>query len=480
MKKMFATTKSRVITGVVALFVLLLASASVALAYYGSHALPGTTVAGHPVGGQTREQVAQTIESLRDSQVVELEDPKGGVFPVDFAEAGVFVDVPKSVDQVFHKNRDLFTRIAGLFGGGDIEPAVVTNYAQLDSFLAQVEGTAEVEPVDAEVKYDDADRIFVVTAGVEGVAVDMDLLQEQVIAAAASLDSQQLQVLTVAAVPTFSTEAAQAAADAANKWLTVQVQTSDGDGSIATAEPAVLASWVSFETDGDQIAASIDQDAVRQWVDGFAQTANRDVVNGQRTITESGELVGVGTEGSPGRRVTNQDAIATAIVTALHTGSSYTGEFAYEYTEPTYEDRVIADGAQNLAYWAAPGEKWIDIDLTNHRTTAYEGATAVMSMPMVQGAPLTPTLTGTYSVYAKLDKQDMKGKNVDGTSYETKDVPWVLYYDGNYALHGAYWRSSFGYDAGAGGSHGCVNLPVDKAKQLYDWARIGTTVVSRY
>lgn len=459
---------------------LLVASVTTTLVYYGSHALPGTTIAGHPVGGQTREQVAQTIESLRDNQVVELEDPKGGAVPVDFAEAGVFVDVPKSVDQVFHKNHDLFSRIAGLFGGGNVEPSVVTNYAQLESYLAQVEGTAEVEPVDAEVKYDDAAHVFAVTEGVEGVTIDMDLLQEQVIAAAASLDSQQLQVLVVPAVPTFSTEAAQAAADAANKWLAVQVQASDGDGSVATAEPAVLASWVSFETEGDQITAAINEDAVKKWVDGFAQTANREVVNGQRTVTESGEVVRVSTEGAAGRKVTNQDAITTAIVTALDTGSSYTGEFAYEYTEPTYDDRIIANGAQNLAYWAAPGEKWIDIDLTNHRTTAYEGATAVMTMPMVQGAPLTPTLTGTYSVYAKLDKQDMKGKNADGTPYETKDVPWVIYYDGNYALHGAYWRSSFGYDAGAGGSHGCVNLPVDKAKQLYDWARIGTTVVSRY
>jgi lipoprotein-anchoring transpeptidase ErfK/SrfK len=42
-------------------------------------------------------------------------------------------------------------------------------------------------------------------------------------------------------------------------------------------------------------------------------------------------------------------------------------------------------------------------------------------------------------------------------------------------IHGAYWHNSFGTPY----SHGCVNLPSDQAKKLYDWAHIGTTVVVR-
>ena len=73
----------------------------------------------------------------------------------------------------------------------------------------------------------------------------------------------------------------------------------------------------------------------------------------------------------------------------------------------------------------------------------------------------------------------MRGLNVDGTRYETPDVPWVTYFHGGYALHGAYWRSTFGH-GGPGGSHGCVNMPIPAAKWFYDWAGIGTTVVSHY
>jgi len=67
----------------------------------------------------------------------------------------------------------------------------------------------------------------------------------------------------------------------------------------------------------------------------------------------------------------------------------------------------------------------------------------------------------------------MRGENADGTNYEAPDVPWVTYFYRGYALHGAPWRSSFGYS----GSHGCVNLPVSVAKQVYDFAPLGTPVV---
>jgi lipoprotein-anchoring transpeptidase ErfK/SrfK len=40
------------------------------------------------------------------------------------------------------------------------------------------------------------------------------------------------------------------------------------------------------------------------------------------------------------------------------------------------------------------------------------------------------------------------------------------------AIHGAYWHDSFGQQW----SHGCVNLPPEKAKELYEWAPLGAPV----
>jgi lipoprotein-anchoring transpeptidase ErfK/SrfK len=62
---------------------------------------------------------------------------------------------------------------------------------------------------------------------------------------------------------------------------------------------------------------------------------------------------------------------------------------------------------------------------------------------------------------------------IGGEYYNVPDVPWVLYFtNSGHALHGTYWHNNFGTPM----SHGCVNLPLDVAAWLYDWAPMGTPV----
>ena len=57
--------------------------------------------------------------------------------------------------------------------------------------------------------------------------------------------------------------------------------------------------------------------------------------------------------------------------------------------------------------------------------------------------------------------------------YDLPGVPWDLYFTKDGAvIHGAYWHDHFGEQW----SHGCVNLPTDKAKELYLWAAVGIPV----
>ncbi len=112
--------------------------------------------------------------------------------------------------------------------------------------------------------------------------------------------------------------------------------------------------------------------------------------------------------------------------------------------------------------------------------TAYIGAKVVYGpIKMVNGSDKKPTVVGTFHVYYKRELQTMRGSNADGTKYETPDVPYISYFHRGFALHGAPWRSSFGY-AGARGSHGCINLPVSVAKWVFDFAPIGTPVTTHF
>ena len=50
--------------------------------------------------------------------------------------------------------------------------------------------------------------------------------------------------------------------------------------------------------------------------------------------------------------------------------------------------------------------------------------------------------------------------------YYIQEVPWTMYFDGDIALHGAYWHDGFGYRK----SHGCVNMTVTDAHWLFNWS----------
>ena len=111
--------------------------------------------------------------------------------------------------------------------------------------------------------------------------------------------------------------------------------------------------------------------------------------------------------------------------------------------------------------------RWIDVDLSEQRVTAYEGATPVRTFIVSTGTADHPTVTGQFRIYVKLVATDMSGPG-----YYLPDVPWTMYFYRGYALHGTYWHNNFGTPM----SRGCVNLRIEDAKWLFDFASVGTLV----
>ncbi len=117
------------------------------------------------------------------------------------------------------------------------------------------------------------------------------------------------------------------------------------------------------------------------------------------------------------------------------------------------------------------GGKWISIDLDRQRLTAWEGDDVVISSPIKSGKYGYPTPTGVFTTYEKIPTERMSGDD-----YDLKDVSWTQYFTrSRVAIHAAYWHNNYN---GRPGSHGCVNVPPDRARMLFNWAPVGTTIVS--
>lgn len=128
---------------------------------------------------------------------------------------------------------------------------------------------------------------------------------------------------------------------------------------------------------------------------------------------------------------------------------------------------TVAKTSGPVGRW--PG-RWIEIDLSKQRMYLHENGKVVASHLVSTGKSSTPTHTGTYRVRAKVRIQNMGC--TPRFDYCTKDVPWVMYFNGDQAVHGAYWHNNFGRVM----SHGCVNLPVKTAKRVFEWSKVGTIV----
>ncbi|TPV94909.1 MAG: L,D-transpeptidase [Myxococcales bacterium FL481] len=117
-----------------------------------------------------------------------------------------------------------------------------------------------------------------------------------------------------------------------------------------------------------------------------------------------------------------------------------------------------------------PWERWIDVDLSSQVLVAYEGDRPVYVTLVSTGKKGTEeepfeTPVGRWRIYSKQVTSNMDGTTATDGNYAIQDVPWVMYFDGSYALHGAFWHRSFGYVR----SHGCVNLGPSDARWLFQW-----------
>lgn len=447
--------------------------------YFSDRALPGTTVAGQSVSKMNHKQIVESVEKRASDLTTQL-TIDGKKYEPTLADLGVKVDAEATADAALAPNKSVWSRITGLFGKKNI-PAVATVDEQvLDTFQNKVVGDLSQPAKDATVQFDPEAQAFVVEPASEGTGVDDKQILEFAKNAGAQLSPINATLDSTASQPSVTTEEANKVADEANQLMHVDVEISTGNREIA---PTIddIASWISIEkTDGKLQGPKISEENVTKWVQTTAESTNDEPVDGIHNINSRGDVVSTPDEGTPGYYVNNADQVAKELYAALQNGESYSGLFEYDQVEQEFTTREIADGAENLAYQAAPGEKWIDIDLANNTVSAYEGATIVRGpVYMVPGAPETPTVTGTFRVYLQYASQTMRGENVDGSRYEVPDVPWVTYFHGGYALHGAPWHSHFGW-SGPGGSHGCINMPVGEAQWFYDWAEIGTIVVSHY
>ncbi|MEM7156899.1 MAG: L,D-transpeptidase family protein [Myxococcota bacterium] len=117
-----------------------------------------------------------------------------------------------------------------------------------------------------------------------------------------------------------------------------------------------------------------------------------------------------------------------------------------------------------------PWERWVDVSLAKQMLVAYEGDKPVFVTLVSTGRKGTEeepfdTPPGRFRIRSKHVSTTMDGGTASDGNYSIQDVPWAMFFEGSYALHGAFWHNGFGRVR----SHGCVNLGPTDARWLFNW-----------
>ncbi len=142
-----------------------------------------------------------------------------------------------------------------------------------------------------------------------------------------------------------------------------------------------------------------------------------------------------------------------------------------EFRTPEYLSEAFVKGSDDI------GKTYIEIDMGNQMMYYYENGDLKLDTPVVTGNMKrnwgTPA-TVCYVYYKQ------KNRVLRGANYATPVKYWMAVH-GNIGIHDASWRKEFGGDIYlTDGSHGCINTPLEKVKELYDMVEMGTPVIMFY
>lgn len=412
---------------------------------------PGTTVAGIPVGWMTPGAAADAIDEHVETTEITLTGADGDVV-LSGAELGASIDATALAEQAFAE-RPLWN--IGSWSGDPVPGDITLDPATADATLREAVPSSFEEPVDAGVVYDGTAGAFTITPSAPGTAVDVDALTAAIAdAVAEGGKSLEFPAGPAEAAPAVSDEDATALAASMNQMLG-SVGFYIGEERTVPVDPATVSTWVSVVDEDGELRIAADPAAIQATVDGLAAVVDRAPVTATNIVNSSGEILRVETEGVTGRAVGDTSNLAAEAAANLESGN---GVFPIQVAETPFE-------SVNL-------ERRIDVDLGSQTATLIENGNVVRSWSISSGKAATPTDVGNFTVYAHLRSQNMKSREPDGSITETPNVPWVTYFNGDEGFHGTYWHNDFGNPR----SHGCINMPIDVAKFVYDWSPIGMEV----
>lgn len=454
------------------LLTLLVAAYSAVAIYFSMYFMPNTTLGPLNVSFMSVEQAEDAVSDLVVGYTLEVE---GGGFSAAYTseQLGMKMD-HVGVVQAAHGLINHWLWPLELTSSHDVSDALVASH---DAETMQQEVAAQVEvfnaeatqPVSATLAYDaEADR-FEIAPEQLGTALDAEAvvaaMDESIVALEQKLQLDDGQLLQPAVKA--DDERLIAAQQQANTMIATDFDITANGEVILDGGPDIASQWIVID---ENVQVAFDETAMQAWSDELAVGFN--TVGTTRTYTRpDGKECSV-TGGTYGWSA-DTSGLLDQVKEALSSGQPASIELPCSKTAEQY----LGPGKQD---W---GSRYIDIDLSEQYVRLFDGDEILWESDCVSGKPNgSDTPTGVYVINGKQSPSKLIGYENGKKIYESVVSYWMPFVGNMVGLHDANWQPGFGgtmYRDGYG-SHGCVNLPVSKAGELYDMISAGDVVVCHW
>jgi lipoprotein-anchoring transpeptidase ErfK/SrfK len=445
--------------GITALVVLVLSG--MLSQYYKNKTLPNVVVAGINSGAKDSAQLKAQLESQYSGLKVTLQSADKKLEP-KLEEVGLSFNVDQTIKNSLEAKRaqGLLAKIS--FWKKYEVPAVITiNDTLLQQYIDTYIPEMTKPPQDAQLQFDVANKVFIITNQADGQGPDTKKLKQQLVDTGKNLQPSILSVDTTTKKPVITQAKLEPLLVPANSLVSRKIVLT-GLGYTFQATPSEIAGWITPtpQENGD-LKLVVDPGKIQSYVESISKRISSAPIDQKVIKDEATGAEVVLQSGRNGTELADRQVLSNAIAQALQNQQD---------TTQTMNIKTAAFGVVNMNAF----DKWIEVDLSEQRTTAYEKATPIRNFTIASGMRGYETVTGEFSIWLKTRRQTMSGgSKADGSYYSIPNVEWVSYFYKDYALHGAWWREKFGAPA----SHGCVNMTNADAQWVFEWAPVGTKVI---
>lgn len=439
--------------------------------YFTKHFYFNTTINGNDFSGKTVKEAESYMEKQVQGYTLTLKENDGGTEVISGEDISLEYLPGKELEKIV-KDQNAFLWIRALFQKGSAEAKVDVQYdeAALDALISGLQCMKpenQTPSVSAKPTFDG--NTFVITKEVEGTQLDQEIFRQKIKEKISGFQHEvDLEKEGCYLKPKFTEDSPEvvAARDKMNSYLggTVTYQMGATPEGI---DKAKLAEWITVD---ENMNVTFTTDGISAYVRDLA--SRYDTVGKTRSFTTPTGKAATVSGGTYGWSI-DEPAEIEQLKADIAGGKPV-------QREPIYEKRAASFGATD---W---GNTYAEVDLSTQHMWYIQNGNVVLETDIVSGLPTPDRITpeGVYDVLYKESPSILVGENDPETGepiYKQEVRYWMQFTWSGVGFHDADWQPAFGGSLyQSAGSHGCINMPIDKAGQLLNLISAGVPVICHY